>query len=115
MVVGQSETDDSELGNFDDSVLGFYSSHIYATGLQNTENIKFKKMFAEKFGADRAIGLLVSPAYDGMHIIYKMIESQKGKPFDGAAAINAVKAIPGKGARGPEADTRDITANVYIR
>jgi len=30
MVIGQAETDDSELGNFDDLVLGFYSSHVYA-------------------------------------------------------------------------------------
>ena len=69
MVIGQAETDDSELSNFDDLVLGFYSSHVYATGLQNTENI---------------------------------CRDQRSKGYTW------------EGVRGPEADTRDITANVYI-
>ena len=53
-----------------------------------------------------------------MHIIYKMIELQKGKPFDGGSAVAAVKGYTWEGVRGPEkieADTRDITTNVYIR
>lgn len=118
MVIGQAETDDPDLHLFDDSVLGFYSSHVYASGLKNSENTKFKEYFKKKFGAATPIGLFVSPAYDGMHVIYKMIESQQGKPFDGAAAINAVKGYTWDGVRGPEkieADTRDITLNVYIR
>ena len=118
MVIGQAETDDPDLHLFDDSVLGFYSSHVYASGLKNSENMKFKEYFKKKFGDKTPIGLFVSPAYDGMHVIYKMIESQQGKPFDGAAAINAVKGYSWEGVRGPEkieADTRDITLNVYIR
>ena len=112
MVVGQAETDDSELGMFDDSVLGFYSSHVYATSLTNAENVKFKEAFYKKFGAKTPIGLFVSPAYDGMHVIYQMIESQKGKPFDGAAAIAAMRGYSWNGVRGPQqidAKTRDIT------
>jgi branched-chain amino acid transport system substrate-binding protein len=118
MVIGQAETDDPDLHLFDDSVVGFYSSHVYASGLKNAENVKFKEYFAKKFGANTPIGLFVGPAYDGMHVIYKMIESQKGKPFDGTAAIDAVRGYAWEGVRGPEkieADTRDITLNVYIR
>ncbi len=118
MVIGQAETDDPDLHLFDNSVLGFYSSHVYAAGLENKENLKFKEFFKKKFGADTPIGLFVSPAYDGMHVIYKMIESQQGKPFDGQSAIAAVQGYAWEGVRGPEkieADTRDITLNVYIR
>ena len=118
MVIGQAETDDPDLHLFDNSVLGFYSSHVYAAGLENKENLKFKETFKKKFGANTPIGLFVSPAYDGMHVIYKMIESQQGKPFDGISAIAAVQGYAWEGVRGPEkieADTRDITLNVYIR
>jgi len=118
LVVGQAETDDPDLHLFDDSVLGFYSSHHYASGLKNSENAKFKEIFQKKFGANTPIGLFVPPAYDGLRVIYKMIESQQGKPFDGTAAINAVRGFSFDSPRGPakiEADTRDITMNVYIR
>lgn len=118
MVVGQAETDDPDLHLFDDSVLGFYSAHHYASGLTNSENAKFKEVFKKKFGGDTPIGLFVPPAYDGLRVIYKMIESQQGKPFDGTAAVDAVRGFAFESPRGPakiEADTRDITMNVYIR
>lgn len=118
MVIGQAETDDPDLHLFDDSVLGFYSAHHYASSLTNAENLKFKSVFQKKFGANTPIGLFVPPAYDGLRVIYKMIESQQGKPFDGTAAVDAVRGFTFESPRGPvkiEADTRDITMNVYIR
>lgn len=118
MVIGQAETDDPDLRLFDNSVLGFYSAHVYASGLKNPENVKFKQCFDKKFGAKTPIGLFVGPAYDGMHVIYKMIESQKGKPFNGASAINAVRGYSWTGMRGHEeidAKTRDSVLNVYVR
>jgi len=118
MVIGQAETDDPDLRLFDDSVLGFYSAHVYAAGLTNEENVRFKKCFAQKFGAKTPIGLFVGPAYDGMHVIYKMIESQKGKPFNSTSAIAAVRGYTWNGMRGREqidAKTRDSVLNVYIR
>jgi branched-chain amino acid transport system substrate-binding protein len=118
MVIGQAETDDTDLGMFDNSVLGFYSAHVYASGLTNAENKKFKECFDKKFGAKTPIGLFVGPAYDGMHVIYKMIESQKGKPFNGASAIAAVRGYAWDGMRGHQeidAKTRDSILNVYVR
>lgn len=118
MVIGQAETDDPDLDLFDDSILGFYSAHQYASGLKNPENVKFKEVFKKKFGDNTPIGIFVPLAYDGMRVIYKMIESQQGKPFDGTAAIDAVRGFTFASPRGPvkiEADTRDATLNIYIR
>jgi len=118
MVIGQAETDDPDLDLFDDSILGFYSAHQYASGLTNPENAKFKAVFKKKFGDNTPIGIFVPLAYDGMRVIYKMIESQQGKPFDGTAAIDAVRGFTFASPRGPvkiEADTRDATLNIYIR
>ncbi len=118
LTVGVAETDDPDLHLFDDSIIGFYSSHHYASSLTNAANIKFKEVFKKKFGADTPIGLFAPPAYDGMRVIFKMIESQKGKPFDGTDAINAVRGFAFDSPRGPmkiDAKTRDSIVNIYIR
>lgn len=47
-----------------------------------------------------------------------MIESQKGKPFDGAAAVAAMKGYKWNSPRGPmmiDPELRDIVENMYIR
>ena len=57
-------------------------------------------------------------AWDGMRIIYKMIESQQGKAFDGTAAVKAVLGYKFDGTRGSEtvqADDRNMTLNFYMR
>jgi branched-chain amino acid transport system substrate-binding protein len=111
--------DDTDLPKFDDSAINYYSVGHYAAALDTPENKNFKRALKAKFGdkAEPPNFLMVS-AYDGMHILLRMIEAQKGKTFDGAAAIDAVRGYSWDSPRGRvkiEADTRDITPNEYIQ
>jgi len=116
--IGLVETDDSDLPAFDDSVIGVVSSFPYAPTLDNPENRKFKASYLKKFGTLVGLGYAHASAYDGMRVAYRMIESQQGKPFDGAAAVEAVKGYTWNGPRGPitiDPATRDVIENLYIR
>ena len=56
-------------------------------------------------------------AYDGMHVIYKMIEATGGKQ-DAQKAVDAVKGLAWESPRGPvsiDAESRHITQNIYLR
>ncbi len=117
-VMGQAEMDDPDLSKFNDSILGIYSSNLYAIGVPFEENRKFKAGVNAKFGAGAVPNMNMAAAYDAMHVIFHMIRSQEGKPFDGAKAVEAARGFSWQGARGPlkiEPDTRDTTLNVYIR
>ena len=117
VVVGCAETDDADLHLFDDSVVGYYSSLYYTLSLPHKENQTFKAKLAERFPGAIASYSMVN-AHDGMHLLYKMVEAQKGSKFDPEAAMNAVKGYSWISPRGPlkiEADTREITLNMYIR
>ena len=117
-VIGSAETDDTEQRYFDDNVLGAYSSIFYVPSLDNPENKAFKAQLAKTAGPDVIPNFAMVGAYDGMGVLYHMIEAQAGKPFDAAAAMNAAKGYEWKSPRGPakiEPDTRDITQNEYIR
>ncbi len=57
-------------------------------------------------------------AYDGMHVMYKMIESQKGKPWNSTAAIESIKGFTWDSPRGQvriNSITRDINQPYFIR
>lgn len=117
-IMGQAETDDNELRLFDDSVIGVYSSLYYALDAPYEANRRFKDALAKKHGASATPTYSMAGAYDGMHILYRMIESQKGKAFDGAAAVKAVEGMSWESPRGPvriEPGTREMTQNIYIR
>jgi branched-chain amino acid transport system substrate-binding protein len=117
-LIGQAEADDPDLHLFDDSLIGFYSSLYYAAAVPTETNRKFKAALTEKFGKGAAAAFATVDAYDGMHVIYRMIEAQKGKPLDGTAAIEAIKGYAWESPRGPlklDPETRDVIQNVYIR
>jgi branched-chain amino acid transport system substrate-binding protein len=116
-IIGQSEMDDPDLPKFDDSIVGVYSTITYALGLPYEENRKFKEGVKAKFGSV-VPNFIMAESYDSMNLLFHMIASQQGKPFDGASAIAAARGYSWNGARGPltiEPDTRDVTLNVYIR
>lgn len=117
-VIGSAETDDTEQKYFDDNVVGAYSSLFYVPSLDNPENKAFKAQLAKTAGPDVIPNFAMVGAYDGMNVLYHMIEAQAGKPFDPNAAMAAAKGYEWKSPRGPakiEPDTRDITQNEYIR
>lgn len=117
LVIGQAEADDPDLHLYDDTIVGFYSALHYALGINNDANRKFKA--AVQSNSPGAIpNYLTVGAWDGMHVIYKMIESQKGKPFDPAAAVEAVRGFTFDSPRGRvtiNRATRDINQPYFIR
>lgn len=90
LVIGMGEAEDADLHLFDDSVLGFHQALYYAESLDNPENRAFTAALKKRFGNDRQPTFAAVSAYDGMALIYRMIESQKGKSFDGRAAQQSV-------------------------
>jgi branched-chain amino acid transport system substrate-binding protein len=109
---------DTDLPLFDDTALGYYSVSFYAPSLDNPENRKFKDAVKSKFGDTTSASFLMVGAWDGMHVLYRMIDSQKGKAFDGPAAVQAVRGYKWASPRGPamiDAGSRDIVHNEYIR
>jgi branched-chain amino acid transport system substrate-binding protein len=117
-IVGMGETDDPYLKLFDDSVLGVYSSLYYAIDAPGKTNIEFKEMLHKKFGASTVPNYAVVTAYDGMHIMFRMAESQRSGSFDGAAAVKAMEGMSWESPRGPvriEPGSREMTQNIYLR
>jgi branched-chain amino acid transport system substrate-binding protein len=110
-------TQESDLPALGDAALGMLTTFHYAVSHDSPEN----KAFVE--AADKAIGNpaeLTFPAvgaYDGMHVIYKMIEATGGKQ-DAQKAVDAVKGLTWTSPRGPvsiDPESRHITQNIYLR
>lgn len=117
-IIGQVQLDESVLHLFDDSVVGMYDALPYAVDTRGEENGKYKTALTAVAGAKAIPNYDGSSAWDGMHVIYRMIASQQGKKFDGPAAVQAVEGWRFEGAKGPitiEPKTRNSTLSVYIR
>ncbi len=117
-IIGQAETDDPDLKLFDDSVLGVYSSLYYALGVPGPANARFKAAVQQKFGAAAVPSYSMMTAYDGMTLLYRMVDSQKGKAFNGVSALKSIEGLSFESPRGPvtiDARTREMTQNIYIR
>lgn len=118
LVIGMGEAEDADLHLFDDSILGFHQALYYAESLDNPENKAFTAALKKKFGNDRIPTFAAISAYDGMALIYKMIESQKGKPFDGKAAQKAILGATLRSPRGAitiDPATREPIQDIHIR
>lgn len=117
-LMGIGETDEYFLPLYDDSVLDYHSSWHYSEMLATPENDAFKKKLAAKYEGKAAAAAFVVQGFDGMHLMYRMIESQAGHAFDGAAAVEAIKGYKWTSPRGPimiDPATRDVVENMYIR
>ena len=116
-VIGISETDDTELKNFDDSVVGAYSAIFYSSGAPGAANATFKEALAKTFpGSIPNFGR--ETAYDAMHIVYAMIDSQKGKAWDGTAALEAVQGLSWEAPRGKvriNPNEGEMQGPIYVR
>jgi branched-chain amino acid transport system substrate-binding protein len=118
LVIGMGEAEDADLNLFDDSVLGFHQALYYAEALDNPENKAFTAALKKKFGNDRQPTFPAVSAYDGMALIYKMIDSQKGKTFDGKLALQSVLGVPLRSPRGSltiDPATREPIQDIHIR
>jgi branched-chain amino acid transport system substrate-binding protein len=117
LIIGQGEAEDNDLHLFDESVLNFHSIIYLAGSLDNPENNALKKVLREKFGPEAAPSAFTVGAFDGLHVMYKMVENLAGKPFDGEAAMKSVIGFSWKSPRGPVtiAPSRELVQNFYVR
>ncbi len=114
--LGTAETDEFDLQKFGDAALGLTTAFHYSGAHDSKENKTFvdalKKRDPNVVANYASVG-----AWDGMHVIHKMIEATGGAK-DGAKAIAAAQALQWESPRGPvriDAKTRHIVQNVYLR
>jgi branched-chain amino acid transport system substrate-binding protein len=115
-IMGVAETDDQELPSVGPVGRGVFSSLHYAVSLPSETNQKLVATVTSRFPKDGPPHAGCVGAYDGMRVIYRMIEAGKGTIEPNA--VDAVKGMKWESPRGPvsiDPDTRDIIQNVYIR
>lgn len=114
--LGTAETDEFDLQKFGDAALGLTTAFHYSGAHDSPANKAFvaalRKQDANAVANYAAVG-----AWDGMHVIHKMIEATGGQK-DGAKALAAARNLQWESPRGPvriDAKSRHITQNVYLR
>ena len=115
-VIGPGDlTDDDDLNNMGDQMLGMITAGPYSAA----HNSALNKTYVA--GIQKANGFrpdFVSlGGYDGLHLIYEALKKTGGNS-EGEALIAAMKGMAWESPRGPvsiDPDTRDIVSNIYIR
>ncbi|AKR55479.1 amino acid-binding protein [Youhaiella tibetensis] len=110
-------TQESDLPALGDSALGLLTTFHYAVSHDSPENKAFVEAAGKALGNPAELSFPAVGAFDGMHVIYKMIEATGGKQ-DAKAAVDAVKGLAWMSPRGPveiDPETRHITQNIYLR
>ncbi|AAX75994.1 hypothetical protein P053_00089 [Brucella abortus 01-4165] len=110
-------TQESDLPALGENALGVLTTFHYAVSHDSPENRKFVEEARKAIGNPAELSFPSVGAYDGMHVIYKMIEATGGKK-DAAKAVEAVKGMEWVSPRGPvsiDPESRHITQNIYLR
>lgn len=110
-------TQESDLPALGDAALGIQTTFHYAVSHDSPENKAFVEAAAKAIGNKAELSFPAVGAYDGMNVIYKMIEATGGKQ-DAAKAVEAVKGLSWVSPRGPvsiDPQSRHITQNIYLR
>jgi branched-chain amino acid transport system substrate-binding protein len=114
--LGTAETDEFDLQKFGDAALGLTTAFHYSAAHDSPANKAFVEALKKR--DPNAIANYASVgAWDGMHVIHKMIEATGGKR-DGLAALRTARGLAWESPRGPvriDPKTRHIVQNVYLR
>lgn len=108
---------DDDLAGLGDSTIGMMSTYHYSVAHDSPANRQFLQRVQQVGGKLDAVTMTSVAAYDGAHVIYRMIEATGGKQ-DPAKAVAAVEGMSWESPRGPvsiDPATRHITQNVYLR
>ena len=114
---GTSEFQEIDLPKIGTGAIGLVSALHYGPDLDNPENKAFVSALIAKFGEQALPDIFTVQAYDGMQVLFHMIEATGGQA-DSEKAIESVKGFSWNSPRGPvsiDPQTRDIVQNVYIR
>jgi len=115
-IIGPGDlTDDDELNNMGDQMLGMVTAHHYSVAHESALNKAYVAAFtkANNFRPN----FISLGGYDGMHLIYEALKKTGGKT-DGDALIAAMKGMTWESPRGMisiDPETRDIVQPIYIR
>ncbi|NNH31077.1 ABC transporter substrate-binding protein, partial [Rhizobium sp. SEMIA 4085] len=110
-------TQESDLPALGEAALGILTTYHYAVSHDSPENKAFVAAAGKALGNPAELTFPAVGAYDGMHVIYKMIEATGGKQ-DAEKAVEAVKGLSWMSPRGPvsiDPESRHITENIYLR
>ena len=110
-------TQESDLPALGDAAAGLLTTFHYAVSHDSAENKTFVEAARKAIGNPAELSFPSVGAYDGMHVIYKMIEATGGTQ-DAQKAVDAVKGLAWESPRGPvsiDAESRHITQNIYLR
>ena len=110
-------TQESDLPALGEAALGIRTTFHYAVSHDSPENKAFVEAASKAIGNPAELSFPAVGAYDGMHVIYKMIEATGGEQ-DAAKAVDAVKGLSWTSPRGPvsiDPESRHITQNIYLR
>jgi branched-chain amino acid transport system substrate-binding protein len=110
-------THEPDLPTLGDGALGILSTYHYAVAHKSALNDQLLAKIKELGGAPEEVDMCAVGAYDGLHVIYKMIDATDGKR-DPAKAVAAVKGLAFESPRGPvkiDPDTRHVRQTVYLR
>jgi branched-chain amino acid transport system substrate-binding protein len=109
--------EENDLPTLGEAALGLLTTFHYAVSHDSPENKTFVEAAGKAIGDPALLTFPAVGAFDGMHVIYKMIEATGGKQ-DAQTAVDAVKGLAWTSPRGPvsiDKDTRHITQNIYLR
>ncbi|NYT33946.1 ABC transporter substrate-binding protein [Rhizobium sp. WYCCWR 11128] len=110
-------TQESDLPALGDAALGIQTTFHYAVSHDSPENKAFVEAATKAIGNKAELSFPSVSAYDGMYVIYKMIEATGGNQ-DAEKAVDAVKGLAWTSPRGPvsiDPESRHITQNIYLR
>lgn len=110
-------TQESDLPALGEGAVGLLTTFHYAVSHDSPENKRFVDAASKAVGSPELLSFPAVGAYDGMHVIYRMIQATDGKQ-DAQKAVDAVKGLSWMSPRGPvriDPETRHITQNIYLR
>lgn len=110
-------TQESDLPVLGTNASGMLTTFHYAVSHDSPENKAFVEAAVAWLGNPEQLSFPAVGAFDGMHVIAKMIEATDGQQ-DAAAAVDAVKGLEWISPRGPvsiDVENRHIRQNIYLR
>lgn len=117
IMAGNDILPETDLPAIGDASLGLLTTFYYSRSHESIENKKFVEVVSKTLKDPNELSAPAVAAFDGMHVIYKMVEATNGKQ-DAEKAVNAVKGLAWVSPRGPvsiDPATRHITQTVYLR
>jgi len=114
--IGTGETSEVDLPGIGDAALGLETALHYSPAHPSPKNQLFMKTAAE-LAPSTVLNAAAVGAYDGMTVIYRMIEATAGRR-DGPKSVASVKGWQWESPRGPvkiDAQSRELVQNVYMR